>query len=583
MVSVEAAPNIEAASEDIAAVAATPVAQTPPQPPQHSQHLWDTGAEDDLADFDASWDELLADVPTPPPQTTPPPTTYPQPVEQAVDSPIDHISQPEPPPQPAPEAKPSLIQAEPLTFTLDEEASAPDEEASAPDEEASAPDEEASAPDEEASAPDEETSAPDEEASAPDEEASAPDEEASAPDEEASAPDEETSAPDEETSALDEEPSALDEEPSALDEEPSAPDAEPSAQAVSPLGTQVILMDLGLLSGDMESVAAPPPHTATQQAQPLSEQDDAAIEIEEEAPVEEALSAARAGEDASHTVQVDMERIIEAEAEAPERAEEPLPAPMLVERPAAERALEQILERIHAPEPDVIAAPRRGGLARDHNQLDAALVMFSPGGQPTVHKLRRDVTTLGRGLSCDVVLEDEAASRMHASIAYQDGRLEIIDEQSRNGFSVNGHRVKRAQLREGDHVEVGACVLRVVLGRVTPKHLEPGPAPSRPPARIGQMGREGAAGPARVVSHGGERVGRGRAGGEAGGVMVSAAARRRASSAMSGGVVVAAQQPLTAMTPSAGKVTWAGVLVGVLLCVLGLALALAVFQVFQPV
>jgi hypothetical protein len=49
-----------------------------------------------------------------------------------------------------------------------------------------------------------------------------------------------------------------------------------------------------------------------------------------------------------------------------------------------------------------------------------------------------------------------------------------------------------------------------------------------------------------------------------------------------GGVVPLQPSGFGQQGVSRGGVTWAGVLVGVLLCVLGVALVLVVFQVFQP-
>jgi pSer/pThr/pTyr-binding forkhead associated (FHA) protein len=290
--------------------------------------------------------------------------------------------------------------------------------------------------------------------------------------------------------------------------------------------------------------------------------------------------------DAPHTIQVDMAAILGDQhdtnldkdpdeqalrsglsgvAIVGEDSRTNAPPPIqLPERPQAP-------ERPQTPDPDAQhATPHRKGLHRDRNQLEVSLVLFQPDAQPTVHKLRRDVTTLGRGLSCDVVLEDDAASRLHASINYKDGRLELIDEGSRNGLSINGHPISLAQLREGDHIEVGACTMRVVMHKVGPKDLEPGLAPQRPPMRLGQMRGDSDAPSPRL-----HRPNRISPSAPRNSAIISPAARQRANSLSNApSLPPAPLQPNSAISPPPG-VTWAGIMVGVLLCVLGLALALA--------
>ena len=61
--------------------------------------------------------------------------------------------------------------------------------------------------------------------------------------------------------------------------------------------------------------------------------------------------------------------------------------------------------------------------------------------------------TLGRGSTNDVVLEDAAASRVHAELRRNRGGVVVKDLGSGNGTYVNGKRVTshRAPLRGHDH------------------------------------------------------------------------------------------------------------------------------------
>lgn len=77
--------------------------------------------------------------------------------------------------------------------------------------------------------------------------------------------------------------------------------------------------------------------------------------------------------------------------------------------------------------------------------------------------IRKRVTTIGRALDNDIVLEALDVSRHHARIEYVDGRFEVIDRGSTNGTLVNGMRVERAPLRNGDRVVFGTVVLEFSL------------------------------------------------------------------------------------------------------------------------
>jgi FHA domain-containing protein/uncharacterized protein DUF4388 len=69
---------------------------------------------------------------------------------------------------------------------------------------------------------------------------------------------------------------------------------------------------------------------------------------------------------------------------------------------------------------------------------------------------------LGRQPDADVVLAEDLVSRHHARIDHDAEGLFIEDLGSTNGTYVNGARVKRARLAEGDRVIVGASIVRVV-------------------------------------------------------------------------------------------------------------------------
>jgi hypothetical protein len=69
--------------------------------------------------------------------------------------------------------------------------------------------------------------------------------------------------------------------------------------------------------------------------------------------------------------------------------------------------------------------------------------------------LSGDVTTVGSVVGNTIVLADPAVSRKHAGIRRMDGTYELADLGSTNGIYVNGHRVPKKTLEEGDVIRVG--------------------------------------------------------------------------------------------------------------------------------
>jgi hypothetical protein len=71
---------------------------------------------------------------------------------------------------------------------------------------------------------------------------------------------------------------------------------------------------------------------------------------------------------------------------------------------------------------------------------------------------------VGRSSDLDMVLVEDMVSRKHARIAMQGEQIWIEDLGSTNGTFVNGEKIKRARLKEGDRVLIGTSILKVISG-----------------------------------------------------------------------------------------------------------------------
>ena len=71
---------------------------------------------------------------------------------------------------------------------------------------------------------------------------------------------------------------------------------------------------------------------------------------------------------------------------------------------------------------------------------------------------------LGRSKECDVQVPDSNVSRRHAELRQEGSSWWVVDLDSTNGLEVNGKRVQRAKLADGDTITLGSTDL--VFGRV---------------------------------------------------------------------------------------------------------------------
>jgi ABC-type multidrug transport system ATPase subunit len=95
-------------------------------------------------------------------------------------------------------------------------------------------------------------------------------------------------------------------------------------------------------------------------------------------------------------------------------------------------------------------AAGRGGEAPN---LATSMVRILRPGRTTTPPA--GATTIGRATDNDIVIPDVLASRHHATLVPTASGIEIHDERSINGTFVNGNRVDRALLGEGDVVTIG--------------------------------------------------------------------------------------------------------------------------------
>jgi pSer/pThr/pTyr-binding forkhead associated (FHA) protein len=69
---------------------------------------------------------------------------------------------------------------------------------------------------------------------------------------------------------------------------------------------------------------------------------------------------------------------------------------------------------------------------------------------------------VGRSSDLDMVLVEDMVSRKHAKIAASGDQIVIQDLGSTNGTFVNGEKIKKARLKEGDRILIGTSIIKLV-------------------------------------------------------------------------------------------------------------------------
>lgn len=86
----------------------------------------------------------------------------------------------------------------------------------------------------------------------------------------------------------------------------------------------------------------------------------------------------------------------------------------------------------------------------------AWLVLLGEDGKP-VHDVRltREKSVIGKGMDADIRLNDDFASKLHSVIHFEEERFFISDLGSTNHTWLNGKKIIKEELQDGDFIRIG--------------------------------------------------------------------------------------------------------------------------------
>jgi hypothetical protein len=134
------------------------------------------------------------------------------------------------------------------------------------------------------------------------------------------------------------------------------------------------------------------------------------------------------------------------------------------------------------PPPEQSADSITGGAQRP--ELTAPAVVLAPWG---AMELEAGSFLIGRLPECDICVNDELVSRMHARVSVQDGHVLVEDLHSTNGVFVNRRRIQQhVAARDGDRLLVGSTELSLFQSRPAEPSVprRPSPPVGTPLARL---------------------------------------------------------------------------------------------------
>jgi len=126
-------------------------------------------------------------------------------------------------------------------------------------------------------------------------------------------------------------------------------------------------------------------------------------------------------------------------------------------RPAPVESGQTMIYKARAPVETQAVSPAELGVERE-------VVTLTVDG--TEHAISQRTVTLGRSRECDIRVDDANVSRRHAEVRQEGATYWLVDLDSTNGTELNGRRVTRAKLSDGDRIGLGGAEL--VFGRSLP-------------------------------------------------------------------------------------------------------------------
>ena len=136
-------------------------------------------------------------------------------------------------------------------------------------------------------------------------------------------------------------------------------------------------------------------------------------------------------------------------------AQEYLRASMFEVEQPTEEVEEGELTSAALMEPASVDMEEQIARARELIELPGDYLIYEENGEMHTVALTREWMRIGRSMAADLRFDDPTVSRRHALVVRHPDGVRLLDDRSLNGVFVNGARVDRHALEDGDEIIVG--------------------------------------------------------------------------------------------------------------------------------
>lgn len=91
-------------------------------------------------------------------------------------------------------------------------------------------------------------------------------------------------------------------------------------------------------------------------------------------------------------------------------------------------------------------------------------VMFGPDNLGA-HKMTHSPFSVGRDATCDATIENAGISRFHCKFIWDGKHFFVEDMESANGTYHHGHKIRKANIVDGDKIQIGKFTLLFKHGK----------------------------------------------------------------------------------------------------------------------
>ena len=102
-----------------------------------------------------------------------------------------------------------------------------------------------------------------------------------------------------------------------------------------------------------------------------------------------------------------------------------------------------------------------------NERIDSIKIRPTEDDTKEFHCPSGSIYTIGRMPFCDILIDESAVSRTHATIDVRENCVVITDSNSKNGTFVNEERITQKALEDGDIIRIGRSQFIVSFGLIT--------------------------------------------------------------------------------------------------------------------